>query len=88
LKPRHSGFEATPLDILLKKLKVKRLVITGIAGDICVLFTAHDAHSHEYEVIVPKDCMASNTKKQNQVALQQLTKALKVKTTASDKLRI
>jgi nicotinamidase-related amidase len=88
LKPRHSGFEATPLDILIKKLKVKRLVITGIAGDICVLFTAHDAHSHEYEVIVPKDCMASNTKKQNQVALQQLSRALKVKTTASDKLRI
>jgi nicotinamidase-related amidase len=81
LKPRHSGFEATPLEILLKKLKVKKLVITGIAGDICVLFTAHDAHARNFEVIVPRDCIASNTEEQNEVALKQLSKSLRLKTT-------
>jgi nicotinamidase-related amidase len=88
LKPRHSGFEATPLEILLKRLRIKKLVITGIAGDICVLFTAHDAHARGYEVIVPKNCIASNTKKQNEVALKQLSKALKVKTTQYQSLRL
>jgi nicotinamidase-related amidase len=88
LKPRHSGFESTPLEILLKKLRVKRLVVTGIAGDICVLFTAHDAHTREFEVVVPDNCLASNTKKQNQTALKQLTKALKIKTTPYQNLRL
>ena len=79
LKPKHSAFHLSPLEALLEKLKVKRLVVTGIAGDVCVLFTAHDAHMRGYEVIVPRDCMASNTKKQNDTALKQLTVGLKLK---------
>ena len=43
LKPKHSGFYATPLELLLRYLKVDELIITGIAGDNCVLFTAADA---------------------------------------------
>jgi nicotinamidase-related amidase len=88
LKPRHSGFYATPLGLLLEDLKIKKLVMTGIAGDICVLFTAHEGHVRGYEVIVPEDCIASNTKAQNQVALKQLVKALNLKTTKHKNLRI
>ena len=39
LKPKHSGFYATTLDVLLEYLKVDTLIITGIAANICVLFT-------------------------------------------------
>jgi nicotinamidase-related amidase len=88
LKPRHSAFEATPLEILLEKLRIKKLVVTGIAGDICVLFTAHDAHARDFEVIVPSDCIASNTRDQNKTALKQLSKALRLKTTRSQSLRL
>ena len=43
LKPKHSAFYATTLDVLLNHLFVKRLIITGMATDICVLFTGNDA---------------------------------------------
>jgi len=86
LKPRHSGFHETPLEILLRDLKVKRVVVTGIAGNICVLFTAHDAHMRGFEVVVPKDCMASNTKVLNTHALSQLKEGLKINTPLSTHL--
>jgi isochorismate hydrolase len=44
LKPKHSAFYATPLELLLRYLNVDGVVITGIAGDNCVLFTAADAY--------------------------------------------
>ncbi|MES2854751.1 MAG: isochorismatase family cysteine hydrolase [Bdellovibrionota bacterium] len=72
LKPKHSGFHSTALDVLLNQIGVKRLIITGIAGNICVLFTAHDAHMREFEVVVPSDCTASNKAADNRFALQQL----------------
>src|SRR5690606_23976661 len=41
LKPKHSGFFSTTLDILLSYLQVKTLILTGVAANICVLFTAN-----------------------------------------------
>lgn len=72
LKPKHSGFHFTSLEVLLGQMKTRRLIITGVAGDICVLFTAHDAHMRDYEVIVPRDCVASNRAAANAFALRQL----------------
>ena len=43
LKPRHSAFFATPLDILLRQLRVQRVVLCGIATDLCVAASAIDA---------------------------------------------
>ncbi|WP_413584963.1 isochorismatase family cysteine hydrolase [Bdellovibrio sp. HCB274] len=83
LKPRHSGFYYTSLQILLDELKVKRLIITGIAGNICVWFTANDAHMLDYEIWVPQDCVASNTFKENNFALSQMKSVLSVKTSSS-----
>jgi nicotinamidase-related amidase len=40
LKPKHSGFFDTTLDTLLDTLRIRRVILTGIAGNICVLFTA------------------------------------------------
>ena len=36
LKPKHSAFYATPLDLLLRSLRIRRLVLCGVAGDGCV----------------------------------------------------
>ncbi len=71
LKPKHSGFFETALDALLKDLKVSHLVITGIAGNICVLFTANDGHMREYKITVVKDCVASNSARDQSFALGQ-----------------
>jgi nicotinamidase-related amidase len=59
LKPKHSGFYATSLDILLHYLKAKTLIITGLAADKCVFFTAGDAFMRDYRLYVPADCTAS-----------------------------
>ena len=42
LKPKHSGFFDTTLDTLLETLRIRRVILTGIAGNICVVFTAND----------------------------------------------
>lgn len=72
LKPKHSGFYSTNLETLLQFLKIENLVIVGIAGNICVLFTVNDAYMRDYHVTVPKDCTASNTLADNRFMLKQL----------------
>ena len=58
LKPKHSAFLSTPLAVLLAKLGVRRLVLTGMALEGCVLATAIDANSREFEVAVARDAVA------------------------------
>ena len=65
LKPKHSGFFATPLELLLKFLGARRLIVTGIAGNSCVLYTAGDAYMRDFQLIVPADCVASATPREN-----------------------
>jgi len=57
LKPKHSGFFSSTLETLLRYLGVRRLIITGIAGNFCVLFTANDAYMRDYELAIPRDCV-------------------------------
>lgn len=87
LKPKHSGFFATPLSILLDHLQAKTLILTGIAGDNCVLFTANDAYLREFDLIVPADCVASPTAARNEAALAQLRELVKADTRDSTRIR-
>jgi nicotinamidase-related amidase len=77
LKPKHSGFFSTTLDLLLEYLGVRTLIIAGFAGNNCVLFTANDAYMRDYHLIIPADCTASNTPDDNENALQQMQHVLK-----------
>ncbi|HEY3197105.1 MAG TPA: isochorismatase family cysteine hydrolase, partial [Nitrospirales bacterium] len=65
LKPKHSAFFATPLELLLQFLGAHRLILTGVAGNNCVLYTASDAHMREFKLTVPSDCTASLTPEDN-----------------------
>ena len=87
LKPKHSGFFSTTLDTLLRYLGAKKLIVTGIAGNFCVLFTANDAYMRDYDLIIPSDCTASNTPEENRQALTLMRKFLKADTRPSTKLR-
>jgi nicotinamidase-related amidase len=82
----NDNFGKWNLEPLLAELKVNRLILTGIAGDICVLFTAHDAHMRNYDLIIPKDCIASNTARADRYLLYQLETTLKFKTTESKRI--
>ena len=77
LKPKHSGFYCTSLDLLLTHLPAQNLILTGIAGNNCVLFTANDAYMRDFNLFIPSDCSVSETKEENDYALQQMEKVLK-----------
>jgi len=88
LKPKHSAFFSTTLDSLLRYLGSRKLILTGIAGNFCVLFTANDAYMRDYNLIVPSDCTVSNTAQENRQALALMRKFLKADTRPSTKLRL
>jgi nicotinamidase-related amidase len=77
LKPKHSGFFSTSLDLLLKYLGAKTVILAGIAANNCVLFTANDAYMRDLHLIVPSDCVASNTESEVRYALEQMEQVLK-----------
>ena len=77
LKPKHSGFYSTTLDLLLKHLGVESLILTGFTADICILFTANDAYMRDYRLLIPSDCVASQDEKENQRALKFMQRVLK-----------
>ncbi|HEY9465229.1 MAG TPA: isochorismatase family cysteine hydrolase [Vicinamibacterales bacterium] len=87
LKPKHSGFFDTTLDTLLESLRIRRVILTGIAGNICVLFTANDAYMREYKIFAPADCIVSNTAADNEHALRQIKTVLKGNIAVSTRLR-
>ncbi len=88
LKPKHSGFFSTTLDTLLDYLKAKTLILTGLAGNICVLFTANDAYMRDFNLFVPSDCVASNTVEENRHALELMKNVLKADVRPSTELDI
>ncbi|MBX3013370.1 MAG: cysteine hydrolase [Caldilineaceae bacterium] len=77
LKPKHSAFFQTNLDLLLKDLGIKRLIMTGMAADICVIFTANDAYMRDFQVVVPADCVASESADDNEKVLGLMARVLK-----------
>jgi nicotinamidase-related amidase len=80
LKPEQSAFFATPMEGLLRDLKIRRVVLAGLAGDGCVLATALDANMHGFEVRVPSDCCASATRARNDRMLRVLRDSLQIST--------
>jgi nicotinamidase-related amidase len=83
LKPKHSAFFSTTLDTLLRYLGTRAVVLSGFAADICVLFTANDAYMRDLRLLVPSDCVASNTAEVNAAALEQMRRVLKADTRPS-----
>jgi nicotinamidase-related amidase len=77
IKPKHSAFYGTALNTLLHTLKVNTLILSGIAGNICVLFTANDAYMREFNLVVPENCIASVSEDDNQYALTMMKNVLK-----------
>ena len=86
LKPKQSAFYGTTLDTLLRDLKTKTVILTGVAGDNCVLFSANDAYMRDLKLHIPQDCVASNTEAENQYALQLMQKVVKADITPSTDL--
>jgi nicotinamidase-related amidase len=54
-KRRLSAFYPTDLDLLLRNMDVKTIVLDGGFTDCCILNTAFDAANRTYRVVVPRD---------------------------------
>ena len=87
IKPHYSAFYETPLNSLLGYFKIENLILTGVAGNICILFTANDAHMRNYKLYVPQDCIASNNDQDNIHALKIMETTLKANITSSTKIK-
>src|SRR5688572_22652951 len=88
LKPKNSAFFGTTLDTLLTNLGTTTVILTGIAGDNCVLFSAHDAYLRDYRLFIPCDCVASNSREENDAALRLMEKVVKADITPSTDLNL
>lgn len=88
LKPKHSAFFATPFELLLDHLRVRRLVVVGVTSDQCVAATVADARMRDFEVLVPEDAVATITAVRNRRALTHFREVQRIATTAGAHLRL
>jgi len=88
LKPKHSGFYCTSLELLLEHVGARSLILSGIAGNNCVLFTANDAYMREFKLFVPADCVVSEMPAENDYALKQMEKVLKADISPAGELNL
>jgi nicotinamidase-related amidase len=88
LKPTLSGFHETALHLLLKSGGVDTVILAGFAADICVFFTAADAHMRDYHVIVPADCVAAESARDLQHSLRAMRRLFKARTPSGARLRL
>ena len=77
LKPRHSAFLGSPLDLLLSRMHAKEIIITGLATDICVQLTAMDGFLREYQLKVPADCTAAESAEYKKQSIAYMERVLK-----------
>ena len=68
-KWRYSAFFATPLEMLLRQLKVDTIVLTGVLTDVCIQHTAADAYFRGFKTVVPRSCTATISDERKEYAL-------------------
>jgi nicotinamidase-related amidase len=72
LKPMHSAFYMTPLEVLLQHLQVETLILTSLTSNSCITVTAHDANMRGFDIYIPSDCSCARNEKEHKQALEQL----------------
>jgi nicotinamidase-related amidase len=72
LKPMHSAFYMTPLEVLLQHLQVETLILAGLTSNSCITVTAHDANMRGFDIYIPPDCSCARNAEEHTQALAQL----------------
>jgi nicotinamidase-related amidase len=88
LKPMHSAFYMTPLEVLLQHLQVETLILTGLTSNSCITVTAHDANMRGFDIYIPPDCSCASNTEEHAQALAQLGTTAGANLTRSNSLRL
>ena len=88
LKPMHSGFFQTPLEILLQYLGATSLILTGLATNSCIVCTAHDANMRNFNLYVPSDCSAARSRREHAQAIEHIKQMTCASVIPSARLRV
>ncbi len=83
LKPRHSAFFASPLELLLSEMEAQELVICGLSTDMCIQLTAMDAFLREFKMWIPSDCTAAESAEAKDASLAYMASVLRCDTAAA-----
>jgi nicotinamidase-related amidase len=87
LKPMHSAFFQTPLELLLRYLRASNLILCGLATNSCIVCTAHDANMREFRLFVPSDCSAARSSREHRQAIEHIKEMADARVMPSAKLR-
>lgn len=88
LKPMHSAFYMTPLEVLLRHLQVHSLILMGLTSSSCIAATAHDANMRGFDIAVPSDCSCGRSLGEHTDALKQIEAATGATVTPSASVRL
>ena len=72
IKPRWSAFFQTELDLILRRLDVRTVILAGTTTPNCVRTTCYDAIALEYNTVVLTDCCSSQTEEIQRVNLEDM----------------
>lgn len=72
-KRRYSAFFATELDLVLRSLGVRAVLLVGGMTDVCIHYTAVDAHQHDYRIRILEDCVIGTSDDAHEAALRAMT---------------
>jgi nicotinamidase-related amidase len=88
LKPMHSAFYQSPLDVVLRHLGASSLILGGLATNSCILCTAHDANMRDLRLFVPSDCSAARSAREHKLAIEHLKTMSNANVSRSTALRL
>jgi nicotinamidase-related amidase len=88
LKPKHSAFYQTCLEVLLEHLGVTTLILGGVSTDSCVAFTASDAYLRGYALRVLRDGCAAIDARFHRNALAHMQRALHAEVVSTSRVSL
>jgi nicotinamidase-related amidase len=85
VKSRYSGFYATELEVLLREMGIRTLVVAGVNTNNCVLHTSFDAQARDFGVVLLEDCCGSmNGEEFHRMGLRQIEASIGWLTTVDE----
>ena len=82
-KHRVSAFYGTNLDLVLKNLEAKNLVICGVSTDLAVATAVREAHDRDFSVNIVEDCCVAACEVEHESSIALLKKVANI-TTSTD----